>query len=81
MTFASFKRGVVTHSSSPTLAPTRKASTQQSLKTFMESLNAPLSSMCKSLELPSPLTCKGSKLIHIHFVTLNAFVEVVAGGA
>lgn len=58
--FTSFKRGGVTHSSSLTLALTQKASTQQSLKTFMESLNALLSSTCKNPELPSLLTCKKS---------------------
>lgn len=58
--FASFKRGVVTHLSSPTLAATQKASTLQSLKIFMERLNVPLSSTCKNPELPSLLTCKRS---------------------
>lgn len=56
--FASSKRGVGTRLSSPTLAATRRASTRQSLRTSMESLIAPLSSTCKNLELPSPLTCK-----------------------
>lgn len=58
--FASFKRGVVTHLSSPTLATTQKASTQQSLRTFTGSLNAPPSCTCKNLELPSRLTCERS---------------------
>lgn len=77
-TFASFRRGVVTHLSSPTSAATRRASTRQSLKTSTERPTAPPSSTCKNLEPPSPLTCKrshsyGRQLSDIlcHFISLE----------
>lgn len=77
-TFVSFKRGVVTHLSSPTSAAIRRASTRQSLKTSTERLTAPPSSTCKNLEPPSPLTCKrshsyGRQLDDIlcHFISLE----------
>lgn len=73
--FASFRRGVVTHLSSPTLAATLRASTQQSLKTFMESLNALLSSTCKNPELPSLLTCKR---IHMENISMSHCVILKA---